>query len=147
MLGKLASYLRMCGHDAVYAGDRGVTADDRLATLARREGRRLLTRDRQLAARTDDGLLVESTAIDAQLRELRAAGVRLTLADEPARCGRCNGRVERPPADAERPEYVPAADPVWRCRDCDQWFWKGSHWEQVADRLAVVRGVTDASRE
>ncbi|WP_144799585.1 Mut7-C RNAse domain-containing protein [Halorubrum depositum] len=52
----------------------------------------------------------------------------------------------------DRPEYVPddvgaspaagsdsapEADlrPAWRCRDCDQWFWKGSHWASVAERI------------
>ena len=33
MLGKLATYLRMCGHDAAYALDRGVEADDAVRDL------------------------------------------------------------------------------------------------------------------
>jgi uncharacterized protein with PIN domain len=40
----LATYLRMCGHDAAYALDRGVEADDALLELARIEERRLVTR-------------------------------------------------------------------------------------------------------
>ena len=35
--------------------------------------------------------------------------------------------------------YAPDDRPVWRCPDCDQWFWKGSHWDRVADVLASVR--------
>ena len=51
MLGSLVTYLRMCGYDAADALDRGIEADERLLELAREEGRTLLTRDRQLAAR------------------------------------------------------------------------------------------------
>jgi hypothetical protein len=59
MLGKLATYLRMCGHDTAYALDRapdgghanapeddasaGIEDDDELLALARAEGRRIPT--------------------------------------------------------------------------------------------------------
>ena len=135
MLGKLARYLRMCGYDAAYALDRDVEADDDLLSLVAAERRRLVTRDRQLAARAPGGVLVRSREVLDQLRELRAAGFDLSLADRPTRCGRCNGPV----AAVERgdsPEYVPDdADPVWRCRECGQYFWKGSHWDDVRSRL------------
>ena len=150
MLGKLTTYLRMCGFDAAYAVDRGVEADARLLGIARSEGRTLLTRDRRLANRRSDSVLLTTTAIDDQLRELEAAGFRLELDDSPTRCGRCNGRVE--PVDGasptaadtadggqapDPPDYAPNPAEVdcWRCRDCDQWFWKGSHWDDVAARL------------
>ncbi|MFB6073645.1 MAG: Mut7-C RNAse domain-containing protein [Haloarculaceae archaeon] len=138
MCGRLATYLRMCGHDAAYAFDRGVEADDELLTLAAREDRRLVTRDRDLAAAAPDAVLLSSRDIDGQLRELRDAGVRLSLPDEPTRCGTCNGPLERVASDAETPEGAPdpAREPVWRCRDCGQHFWRGSHWDDVAARLA-----------
>ncbi|MFB6194262.1 MAG: Mut7-C RNAse domain-containing protein [Halobaculum sp.] len=176
MLGKLATYLRMCGHDAAYALDRGVEADDRLRVLADREDRRLLTRDEALADRTPGAILLTERAVTDQLRELDAAGVDLRLAARPARCGRCNGPVElaAEPSDAspdstdlpdtpdpsdtpdppngptdsadtsdspdrDRPEYVPGDVRAWRCLDCGQWFWKGSHWDRVAETLAAVR--------
>lgn len=166
MLGKLATYLRMCGYNAAFALDRGVEADDRLRRLAVVESRRLVTRDTALArrARGDDGpspTLLEAHAVTDQLAQLAAAGYELTLSARPARCGACNGRLTRADdaddadgadsvddadgaADANdaattRPEYVPAdQSPVWRCLDCGQWFWKGGHWEQVADTLAGV---------
>jgi len=154
MCGKLATYLRMCGYDAAYALDRGVEADDRLLSLAADEERTLITRDRELAARADDAVLLTERDVLDQLRELAAAGYPVALADEPTRCGACNGRVERVDAeggddgvdaeggddgDADPPEYVPNdRRPAWRCRDCGRWFWKGSHWESVADRLAEV---------
>jgi uncharacterized protein with PIN domain len=150
MLGKLATYLRMCGHDAAYALDRGdatdseaeavtgIEDDGALLALAREEGRRLVTRDVDLAARAGDAILVSTTDIDEQLRELRGAGVDLSL-DRPERCGRCNGRVD-PLDGGETPAYAPDPDErrVWRCQACGQHYWKGSHWADVRERLENV---------
>jgi len=37
------------------------------------------------------------------------------------------------------PDYVPGdAAPVWRCCDCGRRFWKGSHWDDVAERIAEI---------
>lgn len=135
MCGGLASYLRMCGHDTAYALDRAVEDDDRLLAIAHEEDRTLITRDQQLAARTDAAVLLKSTNTESQLRTLQNAGVRLTLV-EPTRCGRCNGPLE--PATGPRPDDVPADRPVWRCEHCGQWFWKGSHWNRVRTTLQSV---------
>ena len=138
MLGSLTSYLRMCGHDAAYALDRGVEADDRLVRIAADENRTLLTRDRELADRTPGGVLLVSRDTEGQLRELHEHGVELTLSVRPARCGNCNGRlVETSPDD--RPAHAPDDRRLWRCRDCASRFWKGSHWNRVAETLAAVR--------
>jgi uncharacterized protein with PIN domain len=139
MLGDVARLLRMCGHDAAYCLDRGFEADDELLALADKEARVLVTRDRQLAARAPASVLVESKDTDEQLRELAAAGVDLELAPG-ERCGACNGGLERvTPERVDLPGYVPDdADPLWRCRDCGQYFWRGSHWDDVEARLARV---------
>ena len=137
MCGKLARYLRMCGYDAAYTLERGVEADEAILALAEAEDRKLVTRDAPLAARADDAVLVRSREIDDQLRELSVAGFDLTLS-EPVRCGRCNGRLERVADGEVTPDYAP--DPcersVWRCPDCGQYFWRGSHWADVEERLA-----------
>jgi uncharacterized protein with PIN domain len=138
MLGKLAVYLRMCGYDAAYALDRGVEADDELLRLARAEGRMLLTRDVQLAERAgEQGLLLTEREVEDQLRALREAGLSLELDDRPARCGNCNGPVERV-ADSERDADAPDDRPVWACAECGQQFWKGSHWDRVRETLAEL---------
>jgi len=138
MLGTLSTYLRMCGYDAAAALDRGLEGDEEIRRVAAAEERTLITRDEGLAARTAGAvLLTEHDPLD-QLRELREEGFRLELADAPSRCGRCNGPVERLPPDVDRPDYAPEEGAVWRCRDCDQYFWKGSHWEDVGDRLETL---------
>ncbi|MFQ3319684.1 MAG: hypothetical protein ACI8UR_002178 [Natronomonas sp.] len=138
MCGKLAVYLRMCGYDAAYAGDRGIEADDEIRREAEAEGRSLLTRDEALADRTEDAILLTKRDIEGQLAELEAADVRLELAAEPSHCGRCNGPLEAVPEDADTPDYAPdpAETDCWRCASCGQLFWKGSHWERVAETLA-----------
>lgn len=146
MLGTLATYLRMCGHDAAYALDehRETEADDELLATARAEDRTLLTRDIQLAERAGDrGFLLESRDVTAQLRELHAAGLDISLADRPARCGTCNGPLECV-TDNERAPHAPDDRPVWACVRCGQQFWQGSHWERVAETLDEIRGENEA---
>lgn len=139
MCGDLTPYLRVCGHDTVYAGDRGVEADDRLRELARTENRRLVTRDRDLAARTEQAITLTTKDTAEALAELAAAGVPLEPEDEPTRCGRCNGDLVAVEG-GETPDYAPdpGEERVWRCRDCGQYFWKGSHWDRMEETLLAV---------
>jgi uncharacterized protein with PIN domain len=152
MLGKLATYLRMCGHDAAYALERagdgdagsqrdasGIEDDDALLSLARREDRQLVTRDADLAARTRDAILLSGTNVDDQLRELHAAGVDLALS-RPERCSHCNGQLERVDGGETPPDAPdPGEQRVWRCRRCGHHYWKGSHWADVRERLEAIR--------
>jgi len=138
MVGGLTSILRMLGYDVVYALDRDAEQDDALTQLAQAENRTVITRDRQIAARYDPTVLLHSTDTDVQLAELHEAGFELSLG-EPARCSACNGRlvrVETGPGPAAGPD--PEAEAVWQCRECGQYFWQGSHWDDVRDRLASI---------
>jgi uncharacterized protein with PIN domain len=135
MLGDLARVLRMCGHDTAYCLDKGVEADDAVLALAESEDRTLLTRDRELAARVTDSVLLDAKDTDEQLRELAAAGVPLELTAG-ARCGACNGDLRELGERDSRAAYVADdADPVWVCRDCGQQFYRGGHWSDLRDRL------------
>ncbi|ELZ08254.1 hypothetical protein C479_12983 [Halovivax asiaticus JCM 14624] len=79
-----------------------------------------------------------------QLAAVATTGIDLTLPDEPTRCGRCNGRLEAVEPAASTPDYAPAADEerCWRCRDCEQHFWRGSHWDRVNETLAAIEPGT-----
>jgi hypothetical protein len=135
MLGRLATLLRMAGWDAAYALDRGVEADDAILGQATTEDRLLLTRDRQLVDRALDALLLTSRDTEDQLAELREAGF-LVAFDEPTRCAACNGQLLPVPGAESTPDHAPspATTDVWRCEDCGQYFWRGSHWADVIDR-------------
>jgi len=144
MLGKLTTYLRMCGYDTQYAQEEGIEADDVIRKRAASTDRTLLTRDRELAARTNDAVLLESRNIEGQLAELHHHGIGIELPTYPERCSVCNGRVaEIDPA--QRPEHAPdAVSRVWQCEDCDQYFWKGSHWERVRETIATSPARTSS---
>jgi uncharacterized protein with PIN domain len=144
MLGKLATYLRMCGYDAAYTLDDGIEDDDAILARLRESDRTLLTRSHTLADRAPDAILVQSPAVEDQLRELAAAGIDLSLAAEPSRCGVCNGPVERVGHGERTPDYAPdpAEVDVWRCTECGQHFWQGSHWDDVAATLSELADPT-----
>jgi uncharacterized protein with PIN domain len=140
MLGKLATYLRMCGYDTAYALDRDVEDADAILAWAREEDRTLLTRNATLAERAPDAIHLEAHDPDAQLAELQEAGIDLSLPDEPQRCSQCNGPVTRAGGDEPRPDYAPSSDegPAWRCEECGQFYWKGSHWDDLASTLDTL---------
>ena len=144
MLGKLATILRMAGWDAAYALDRGVEADQAILEAAVETNRVLVTRDRQLAERAPESVLLTTREVEDQVAELRETGFTVEF-DEPTRCSNCNGRLEPVPTRASTPEYAPAPSEtdVWRCRECALYFWKGSHWGDVRSRLGTR---TDESR-
>ncbi|WP_144901802.1 Mut7-C RNAse domain-containing protein [Halobellus captivus] len=151
MCGKLTTYLRMCGYDAAYVlegrvGSEGSTSesppDDDIAAWAKRSGRTLLTRDVGLVERIDDAVVLTARDTIEQLGELHAAGYALALPESPTRCSACNGELRRVGSEESLPPETPnpAEEPCWRCRDCGQVFWKGSHWDDVA---ATLTSVTD----
>ncbi|MCL9814791.1 Mut7-C RNAse domain-containing protein [Natranaeroarchaeum aerophilus] len=147
MCGRLPPYLRLCGHDTVYAPDRGIEDDDAVLAVADAEDRTILTRDRELSDRAERAVLLRSRGTDAQLAELAAAGIELSPTETPQQCGRCNGPVEAVSgAEPGLPQYVPDELPrdeegatLWRCRSCGQYFWKGGHWERMTETLDGVR--------
>lgn len=147
MCGGLVAYLRMCGHDTVYAGDRDLEADDELLAVARDEERTIVTRDVQLSSRAERSILLESRDVEDQLAALSAAGLDLSLEDEPTFCGRCNGPLESVDAPASTPDYAPnpAETAVWRCRDCNQHFWRGSHWDRVERTLSGLESARETA--
>ena len=138
MLGKLATYLRMCGYDTQYALDDDLEADAAIRERAEASGRTLVTRDRDLAASTEGVLLLTDREIKGQLAELREQGVDIDLPSEPERCSVCNGRVDA--VDGEQPEHTPDGIRIWQCRDCGQYFWKGSYGGQVQATIDGISG-------
>lgn len=136
MLGKLATLLRMAGWDTAYALDRGVEADGEILAETTREDRTLVTRDRQLADRADESVLLRTTDVEEQVAELREQGFTIEL-DQPRRCSACNGRLAPISPGSQTPDDVPAPDDVdvWRCEECGQYFWEGSHWDDVVERI------------
>jgi len=137
MLGKLAKWLRVLGHDTHYESRYPAGSLDRLA----REGRYLLTRDRSKANRHPEAVLLTSNGVGEQVEELN---VRIPLATDPAewftRCLVCNVLLQEPPPRDSReavPEYVYYENTknIRSCPSCGRCYWPGSHRKQMLRQL------------
>jgi len=140
-LGALARLLRMAGFDTLY--DNGYRNEE-IVEIAGREGRTVLTRDRELLKRreVDHGCYLHTIAPQAQLRELSARLALAPLARPFTRCLHCNLPL-RPVAKAEVFERLPESvrlihDEFTTCDACARVFWKGSHHTRM---LAMLDGA------
>ncbi len=141
MVGRLARYLRFLGHDTEYA--RGLD-DDEIARRAVAEGRRLLTRDRDLARRVPGAVLLTARDIQGQLRAVRAAAPSASFEVAFTRCTLCNALLApwTPPASGPWPREVPrrGGGPdllVYACVACGHLYWEGSHTARVRREVAA----------
>ena len=139
MLGRLARYLRFLGYDTEYV--KGIP-DEAIAAQAQRERRRLITRDRALAAKTRGSVLLTSVEIGGQVRELLQAYPRLRHTVRFDRCSVCNGPLLRQstvPAGAGRttppPRVRAGRANLYACADCKHLYWQGSHTSAIQSRL------------
>jgi len=129
MLMRLGRWLRLLGQDAALpAGE----SDEELLLQAKREGRTIITRDRGLFLACPGAgakcLLIRSSAISDQLREMANAGVPLRL--DPQRCTLCNGLLG---------EKELSSGKKWQCLDCKRLYWEGSHWRNMEKMLQAIR--------
>lgn len=140
--GKLCRWLRILGHDVRYSsGDSpGV-----MLSVARREGRILLSRNRMLAARDPAvAALIPADLLEDQLRDLAR---RLPILEEArpfTRCLACNGALEPVSTEKARnrvPPYVFQTQKEFGyCGTCDRFFWRATHWEAMRERLSRIFG-------
>jgi uncharacterized protein with PIN domain len=139
MLGTLATWLRLLGYDARYCR---ALDDDALVEQARREGRVLVTRDRELARRRAAGraVLIRAQDLSRQWVELaRALRLRPRLGRALSRCAVCNRELEPLARAAARPlvpPYVHATRRRFRrCPGCGRVFWRATHLHGISRRL------------
>lgn len=149
MLGTLAKWLRILGHDVTYA--RAIEDGD-LVEQAAREGRTLLTADRRLVRRraARDHILVKSHDLDEQIRQvLSERRLRVEPAALLGRCLLCNQPtepIERDAARTEVPVYVFRTQSRFtRCGTCGRVFWRATHVTRMLDRLETATGVRAAA--
>ena len=144
MVGRLATWLRLLGYDTVSAGR---LEDAQIARLAQQDDRIVLTRDRELARRKSiRTLLIDSEEIDEQLAQVvRAYG--LALRGAAPRCGLCNGVLAALPkeqAAGQVPPYVSQTQERFlHCSSCGRIYWRGTHWQRMQERLALLAAGSD----
>jgi len=132
----------VCWRTACWAGDTAYendASDHELARRARSEGRVLLTRDRELAARRGlDTLLIQSQILEEQIEEVEKALGPPSEASL-ARCSVCNGQLEDVSVAeiADRvPPYVRRTHSDFRrCTRCGRIYWRGTHVDAMQEEL------------
>ncbi len=140
MLGRLARWLRVLGHDVVWGPHLRRRT---LVDTARREGRVLLTRDTRLLRdpHLPPHVFIHSDHFRDQLREV-AAAVPIGTAPAFTRCLDCNRPLEEVARDDVRdrvPPFVFATQPRFRrCPGCDRLFWPATHRDHMRRELAGV---------
>lgn len=137
-LGKLARYLRLLGFDTLYRNDYD---DSELAQMATAKRRILLTRDRSLLKRRiiTHGYYIRETCPQRQLQEVLERFDLYRSVQSFQRCIRCNGLLTSVPKEQvsarlqmDTQRYF---DQFWICGDCEQVYWKGSHYTRMRDRV------------
>lgn len=141
MLGRAARWLRILGYDLILVNN---TMDDSEVLRLLDGDRILLTRDRQLVGRAlssgKNAVFISSDSIDGQMMQL----VSLLEIDADrlfTRCPHCGAILERvSKEDAGKSGMVSegsleGSDQFWRCPHCGKYYWKGSHWPRIIERL------------
>jgi uncharacterized protein len=145
MLGHLARWLRMMGHDAKYST---LMSDAELLVTAKTEGRVLLTRDlalfQQSVAKGIDAYYLEGTREQRCLVELsKRFGIALEINLSESRCPKCNGKLApisiKEVADKVEKKTLMYYHQFWQCSDCGSVYWQGSHWIKIRQALKEAK--------
>ena len=129
MLGKLAKWLRVLGHDTHYQSYYQEGDIERLV----KEGRYLLSRHKKRSERYRSAILINSNHVGVQLAELNK---KVCLAPDQSnwfgRCLICNTLLkESRMAEAREnvPEYIyyQNVTALRFCPSCGRYYWPGSH--------------------
>ncbi|TXG77508.1 MAG: twitching motility protein PilT [Rhodocyclaceae bacterium] len=138
--GGLARLLRMAGFDTLFDNR---FSDDEIEALAGRDGRIVLTRDRELLKRRGivRGCYLRARDSAGQLQDVFDRFGLARHVSPFSRCMECNAALQPVEKSAvldrlpgkvrERHEHFTL------CRQCDRVYWPGSHWQRM-------RGVIDA---
>jgi len=141
MLGKLAKWLKILGFDVLFFPK---AEDDDLLSIARREERTLLSRDRALLARAKGltKLLIESEVWEDQLRQVLDRFKLRDLARPYSRCVECNAALKPLTKSQAAPLVTPFvlehAESFAVCPACGRVYWPGTHFNDMEAKLAEI---------
>lgn len=141
-LGRLTAHLRMLGLDCSYRNDFD---DLQLLRISTQERRILLTRDRRLLMHkaVRFGYLLRSLDPEEQLMEVVQRYHLVRWIKPFHRCLRCNTPLESVPKAAILERLEPLTklyfDEFHRCPQCDQIYWKGSHYERMQAQIQRLK--------
>jgi uncharacterized protein with PIN domain len=140
-LGRLTAYLRMLGFDCLYQNDYG---GPQMAEIVQQEERILLTRDRRLLMRKTvlSGYCLRSLNPLEQLSEVIARFEMKNNVKPFHRCIRCNHPLEPVAKDVILERLEPLTKQYFNefkiCHNCNQIYWKGSHYAKMQGLIKQV---------
>ena len=139
MLGKLASWLRLTGHDTFYSTK---VHDDELLRIALEQNRILLTSDAILSRRAKDAgaevMLVRGTVDEEVASVFLKYGISPKADPSNSRCTKCNGSLTH--VIEEEKERIKELVPdqtynhyteFWLCKYCKSVFFQGGQWTNI----------------
>ncbi len=138
MLGKLAVWLRLLGHDTLYARD---LEDRQIIRISQQQERMIVTRDTGLARRkaARKCVLITADMVDCQLAEM-CGRVQIGGLHAPSRCVHCNGELAPAGRDDNVRDSVPdhvyhSHDQFLRCASCGKIYWQGTHFARIRQTM------------
>ncbi len=150
MLGGLARWLRILGHEVRYDSH---AADNDLLVLASGNEMILLTRDEELCQRAQargiPALLVSGKGEGERLSEVAQKYlIPLTIDMTLTRCPKCgSGLLEASKEEVGGrvpPKSLKMYSEFWKCANagCEKIYWMGSHWKQINQTLSQARQLS-----
>ena len=146
MLGKLATWLRITGHDAFYSTK---VHDDELLRIALEQDRILLTSDAILARRAEDAgaqfMLVRGSVDEEVASVFQRYGINPEVDPSRSRCTKCNGQLTH--ITSEEKEQIKGLVPdqtynhysdFWLCKYCKSVFFQGGQWTNIEKYMTRI---------
>jgi uncharacterized protein with PIN domain len=150
MLGTLAKWLRIYGFDTYFP--KGDMKDSELLDICKRENRVLITRDKNLIirAKRENIKTIEICSIDLNEQ------IRIAISDEImnsdkvlSRCILCNSLVDEIKKEDVKGKIpknsFDSNEKFWYCKKCDKIYWKGSHFENMVNKINEIKKSIGAS--
>ncbi len=140
-LGRLAKYLRFMGFDTLYFSQ---IDDNDLIALAKKEGRVILTRDRELYERKEvDCALLQEIKIGKQLQEVHRLFDLQDFTQPFSRCIVCNQPLivvnKEDIMYRLPPKVVKYFSYFEHCEKCDRLYWHGDHYKRMKTFIKKVQ--------
>lgn len=146
MLGNIARKLQLLGFDTEYYSD---IDDLKLISKAKNEQRTIISKDQELIARAKKQDIVsvhvtKEDEIEQFLEILEHIPLELdTISGDTARCTKCNSptlQIDKSKISGKIPQKVlEFNDKFWKCENCNQIYWEGTHIKKLQEFLENVK--------
>ncbi|HEY5735803.1 MAG TPA: Mut7-C RNAse domain-containing protein [Nitrosopumilus sp.] len=146
MLGNVARKLQLFGFDSEYKSN---IEDLELIKKAKSEQRIIISKDRELITKAKkQGIIsvhiTKENEVEQFLEILEQIPLQLdSISGDRARCTKCNfptSQIDKSKILSKIPQKVSEFnDKFWKCDNCDQIYWEGTHIKKIQEFLERVK--------